>query len=114
MQKQQKKIRHIKDYIDVSKILTSEDALRKVNKEVDKDLKHRRNFLCYNHIRKILGNCRKTRKGCLFGLKLNLKRIYLKETSDYKVLVEPLMNKWRAIDIKKHKEIISLGENRCH
>lgn len=100
----------LKDYIDVSKILTSEDALRKVNKEVDKDLKNTAGILssATTTLERSWVIAEKPENDMLIWAKAQSEKDLSKETTDYKVLVE-LINEWRAIDIK-HKEIISLDE----
>lgn len=99
----------LKDYIDVSNILTSEDALRKVNKEVDTDLQRTTEILSSAKITlekswEIEG---KPDGEMLIWAKAQSEKDLSKENRDYLVLVE-LIKQWNAIDIK-HKEIVSLN-----
>ncbi|MES2545511.1 MAG: hypothetical protein V4548_11540 [Bacteroidota bacterium] len=100
----------LKDYIDVSNILASEDALRKVNKEIDRDLETTTRILSSATITLeqswvIAG---KPDNDMLIWAKAQSEKDLSKENKDYLILVE-LINEWRAIDTK-HKEIISSDE----
>lgn len=98
----------LKDYIDVSNILTSEDALRKVNKEVDTDLQRTTGILSSAKItlEKSWETEGKPDGEMLIWAKTQSEKDLSKENRDYIVLVE-LIKQWNAIDIK-HKEIIAL------
>lgn len=100
----------LKDYIDVSSILTSEDVLRKVNKETEKELETTTGILSNATItlEKSWETEGKPDNDMLIWAKAQSEKDLSNENRDYKVLVE-LINEWRAIDIK-YKEIISLDE----
>lgn len=100
----------LKDYIDVSSILTSEDALRKVNKETEKELETTTGILSNATItlEKSWETEGKPDNDMLIWAKAQSEKDLSNENRDYKVLVE-LINEWKAIDIK-YKEIISLDE----
>ena len=105
-----KRYETLKDYIDVSNILTSEDALRKVNKETDRDLENTTGILssATTTLEKSWVIAGKPDNDMLIWAKAQSEKDLSKENRDYLVLVE-LINEWRAIDTK-HKEIISLNE----
>lgn len=99
----------LKDYIDVSNILTSEDALRKVNKEVDTDLQRTAGIL--SSAKKTLEKSWETEGKpdgeMLTWAKAQSEKDLSKENREYLVLVE-LINQWNAIDIR-NKEIVALN-----
>jgi predicted ATPase len=103
-----KRYETLKDYIDVSNILTSEDALRKVNKEVEKDLENTTGILssATTTLEKAWETEGKPDGEMLIWAKAQSEKDLSKENRDYLVLVE-LIKQWNAIDIK-HKEIIVL------
>lgn len=100
----------LKDYIDVSNILTSEDALRKVTKEVDTDLQRTTGILSSATItlEKSWETEGKPDGEMLIWAKAQSEKDLSKENRDYLVLVE-LIKQWNAIDIK-HKEIVALDD----
>lgn len=103
-----KRYETLKDYIDVSNILTSEDTLRKINKEVDKDLENTTGILssATTTLEKSWETEGKPDGDMLVWAKSQSEKDLSKENRDYKILVE-LINEWKAIDIK-YKEILAL------
>lgn len=100
----------LKDYIDVSNIATSEDALRKVKKETENELATTTEILSNATItlEKSWETEGKPDNDMLIWAKAQSEKDLSNENRDYKVLIE-LINEWKAIDIK-YKEIISLDE----
>uniref|UniRef100_UPI0040494E6B AAA family ATPase n=2 Tax=Flavobacteriaceae TaxID=49546 RepID=UPI0040494E6B len=98
----------LKNYIDVSNVLTSEDTLRKVTKEVDTDLQ-KTNAILSSATRTLENSWETEGKPdgeMLIWAKAQSEKDLSKENKDYLVLVE-LINQWKAIHTK-HEELVAL------